>query len=164
MKEDLNFKAIGKNVLIDLARKPAGKKSGIIMAEQTNKGGLIQLDDDEAFEIISISKAVGEEYGVEIGMFVYLTPGVGPLIKFETDTIYGLIDAYEICGIAPNGFNKEEHNEKKEEEKKRIKEYAQKTRDAARLEVIGGTVARTDKDMIVGPDNGAASGSEGGPN
>ena len=154
MKEDLNFKAISKNVLIDLARKPAGKKSGIVMAEQTNKGGLINLDDDEAFEIISVADATAKEYELRVGMFVYLTPGVGPLIKFETDTIYGLIDAYEICGYAPNGFNKEEHDQKKEEEKKKIKDYDKKTRDEARMKVIGASDVKnmpavsTDKDMM----------------
>jgi len=148
MKDDLNFKAISKYVLIDLAREPVGLKSGIVLPQQSAKADAIKLDQDEAYRVVEIADATAAEYGVEKGDFVYLSPGTMPLTKFEGETIYALIDSFEICGIAPNGFNREEHEAKKKKREVELEAYAKKTRDAARMKIIGSEGAiSSDKDL-----------------
>ena len=116
-KEKINFKAIGRNILIELGRTET--RNGIVLPQQTKNSDL--LEQDEAFKIKAISDEGMETTGLEVGQYIYLTAYAKPGIKFEKyGKRFALIEVSDIAGFAPDGFDRKSWSKEKEEDKKKL--------------------------------------------
>lgn len=119
LEKELNFKAIGRTLLIELNRTET--KNGIILPQQSEAVNII--DTDEAFRVMSISDDGIKSSGVLAGDYVYLTPHCSPKYKFtHNNKRYATMEIHEIAGLAPNGFDMEAWTKKKENERKVMKD------------------------------------------
>ena len=128
MKECINFKAIGRSLLINLGSTTT--TGGIIMPDQAKMETILQ--PDEPFEIVSMSEQGEKALGLAVGAFVYLTPFAAPTQLFMTDTNrYAHINIEDVSGYAPDGFNREEWLKERKDRKVRQEQVSELKRKAA---------------------------------
>lgn len=112
-QSEINFVAIGRNVLIEL-EKP---KNRIVQTLDQKDEDVIE--SDEAVRIASISEEGIKACGLKVGDWVYID--VNPIERVVTeDKRYATIQIHEIVGYAPNGFDRETWEKNREANQKKI--------------------------------------------
>lgn len=133
-KREVNFIAVGSTVLIELGTIVS--KSGLVLPDQAKN----VLESDRAFRVISIGEQALSflSDNIKEGVFVYLKPYADPSLIIEENNLrYAIIEASNISGYAPDGYDLEVHLKRKEEQKEEVKRKIKEAHKKAHMEVRG---------------------------